>query len=338
MKGSILELYPQFTKLTDRRQQSEPVGSERRSGEDRRQSPRIVDPKLGVDLDRIQAKFKSFVHSTEQDKELEKAAFVALSPITPVRRISSLPDNVEDGNYSRAAGLVALAVVNLPEDTRDLKAAWKQITKGELPKYDYKEYQHPFSFLRGTLFEPLLRKMGNFGLWLCSNDRTMYDTKVGTWLKKIFKLKMDKEVAFTGRKIPWVIKNEAGNASSVILPLIAIKPIGNPLAKTIGRALLRIPKLSVIALFLLELPAVIKQTLKPKKLKSKITSGIKQIIKSLMNVTSILSGIGIGGAILARKGPAGSLVGMGIGSLLGIYISKQISRIIDKLTTYKQSN
>lgn len=338
MKGSILELYPQFTRLTDRRQQNIPVDSECRSREDRRQSPRVVDPKLGTDLNKIQDTFKSLVHNAEQNNELEKAAFVALSPITPVRRISSLPDNVEDGNYSRAAGLIALAIVNLPEDTRDLKAAWMQITKGELPKYDYKEYQYPFSFLRGTLFEPLLGKMGNWGLWLCNNDRTIYDTKVGEWFEKIFKFKMTNDAVFTGRKTPWVIKNEAGNVSSVILPLIAVKLSGNPLSKTIGKALLRIPKLSVLALLVLELPAIIKETLKPKSIKSKITSGVKQIIKSLINVTSIFAGIGIVGAILAIKGPAGSLAGMGIGSLLGIYISKQIAKIINKLTTYKQSN
>jgi len=330
MKGSILELYPQFTKLTDRRQQSEPVGSERRSGEDRRQSPRIVDPKLGVDLDRIQAKFKSFVHSTEQDKELEKVAFVALSPITPVRRISSLPDNVEDGNYSRATGLVALAVVNLPEDTRDLKAAWKQITKGELPKYDYKEYQHPFSFLRGTLFEPLLGKMGKFGLWLCEQDVPLYDTKIGSWLRKKLKFQME-DIMLTGRSCPWIVKDGTGKSVIKKIDITAFKLSGSSSAKTIGRALLRTSKIGAIVLLGLELPAIIKETIKPKDIQSKAISGIKQIIKSIINVTSILSGIGIGGAILTKRGPAGSLAGMGIGSLIGIYTSKQISKFLDKL-------
>ena len=334
MGNDILKLYPQFTRLTDRRQQSEPVDSERRSGEDRRQSQRIVDPELGDDLNKIQDTFQSFVHNTEQNKELEKAAFVALSPITPIRRISSLPDNVEDGNYSRAAGLVALAVVNLPEDTRDLKAAWKQISKGELPNYDYKEYQHPFSFLRGTLFEPLLGKMGKFGVWLCDQDLPLYDTKIGEWLEKIFKFELTDKQSI-GRLAPWMIKDETGNAILVNWDIKAIKLSGNTLAKTIGRALLRIPKISALILLGLELPAVIKEISKPKDFKSKITNGTRQIIKSIINVVSILAGIGIGGAILAKKGPAGSLTGMGIGSLGGIYISKQMTKFIDKITNRK---
>lgn len=325
LEDRILKLYSQFIPTTDRRQQQQPVEVERRN-RDRRQ--RTGDSRILADLD----KFKSFTNNSD----LRKDVITVLSPLAPVRRISSLPDNVDDGNYSRASGLLALAIVNLPEDTRDLKAAWNQITKGELPKYDYKEYQHPFSFLRGTLFEPFLGKMGNLGAWLCQQDVPIYSTKIGEYLEKIFKFKIVDSV-FTGREVPWVIKDEGGKPCLKKVDIMALRLDGSPLAKIIGKSLLRMPKISAVCLLLLELPAIIKEILKPKSLKSKAINGTRQSVKSIINVSSILSGIGIGGALLSKRGPAGSLVGMGIGSVIGVYTSKRISKFLDNLISNKKT-
>ena len=97
---------------------------------------------------------------------------------------------------------------------------------------------------------------------------------------------------------------------------------GSPIAKLTGRALLRIPVISVIALSALELPAIIKAFTREKSLKNNVISGSKQTAKSSINVVSILSGIGLAGAYFAKAGPIGSLLGMGIGSVAGSYVSR----------------
>ena len=68
-------------------------------------------------------------------------------------RINSIPDKLENKDYTPAMGLVSLAVLNGPEDLRDVFSAYKQI-KNKFPKpvtfhsgYDNKIAQHPFSFL-----------------------------------------------------------------------------------------------------------------------------------------------------------------------------------------------
>jgi hypothetical protein len=169
---------------------------------DRRSSARFGDSKLKTDIYQVQQTFKDFVEPAKEVKqeidrldkkrEARRVVFSALSPIVPVRRLSSLPDNIEDGNYERAAGLLALAAVNLPEDTRDLKSACKQIFKGELPKYDFKNYQTPFSFFRGTALEPVVNKMGKLGVKLLSFDKTLYSTKFGKFLRQ--KLNIDRYI------------------------------------------------------------------------------------------------------------------------------------------------
>jgi len=337
--NDILKLYPQFTKLTDRRQQSESVDSERRSGEDRRQSQRIVDPKLNPEITNVRNAFNNLICNTDQykntvkaldnitikDKETTKAVFAALSPITPVRRISSLPDNMEDGNYTRAAGIIGLAIANLPEDWRDIKSAGKQIFKGIKPDYDYKNYQHSFSFFRGTFLEPLLNLKGKYGeklsYFLKNTDKSLDDTKFGKLIGKIFKFKIDYEN-------PELIKRiEKSGEKKVIY---AYKIEGNFLARVIGKSLFRIPLLSVIALSLLELPKVAKTFTAKKNTDNRFKSGLMQTIKSGIYVTSMLANIGIFGALLAGFGPAGSLIGMGIGSIIGTKISQKLNTLIDK--------
>lgn len=352
MTDNLLRLYPtQSTSSPDRRQNAVPVELERRSGTDRRLEQRVnLSPDLKNDVkivknkfDEIYSVFKRYDSMSDFDyykalndkiknKEIRKTVFSILSPIVPFRRISSLPDNIEDGNYERAAGLVALAVVNLPEDTRDIGSALKQVLKGELPKYDYKEYQAPFSFFRGTALQPLVNKMGKVGEWLYSKDKTLYHTKFGEFLTKILKIDMS-DSKFTGRKVPNVVYDDKINKyMPKEVKIKAYKLNGKPFSKLVGRALLRIPIISVFTLSFLELPSIIKSFSKPKNTKNRVLEGTIQVLKSGINVVSILSGISLIGALFARRGPAGSLVGMGIGSVIGSSISKHIGKEINDLS------
>lgn len=352
MTDNLLKLYPkQPTLAQDRRQNSIPVELERRSGRDRRLEQRVnLSPDLKNDVksvknkfDEVYAAFKEYdsisdfdyykaLNDKAKNKEIRKTVFSVLSPIVPFRRISSLPDNIEDGNYERAAGIIALAVVNLPEDTRDIKSAAKQIFKGELPKYDYKEFQAPFSFFRGTALQPIVNKMGKVGEWLYSKDIPLYSTKFGKFLRKIFKIKTTDSVS-TGRLVPKVVFDDTiGKYVIENVEVDAYKIGGKPFAKLVGRALKRMPVISVFVLGMLEIPSIIKSFHKSKKSKDKVVDGTAQILKSGINVLSILSGIGLVGAFCARKGPAGSLVGMGIGSVAGAYLSKLAGNEINILT------
>ncbi|MDD3012379.1 MAG: hypothetical protein PHC34_01585 [Candidatus Gastranaerophilales bacterium] len=338
MVDNIFKLYPQYNQQSDRRQNNVPVNSERRSGERRQLQRPSIDIKLNQDINRTKDIFAPFlntphVEQTQKNKKntaFTKAIMAILSPIVPVRRISSLPDNIDDENYTRAAGLIGLAIVNLPEDTNDLKDAAKQVFKGKLPEYDYKNCQTEFSFFRGTVLQPIVNRMGKLGVKLYSFDKSLNNTKFGEYLSKIFKYEIDElNSEATERFVPKVILDKSGKPIVKDTQVFARKLQGKPFAKIIGRALLRTPIISVLALSLLELPSIIKKITKADGLKNKVKEGTVQGLKSSVNVSSILACIGIIGALFARKGPAYSLLGMGIGSVAGTYGSKYIQKEID---------
>jgi len=260
--------------------------------------------------------------------EISKGVFAALSPIVPIRRISSLPDNIKDGNYTRAGALVGLMAINLPEDSRDIGAAIKQVCKNQLPNYNYKEFQTPFSFFRGTLLEPLVNKMGKWGAKLHEFDKPLYDSKFGELCKKVFDFDM---VDYDGTKrfVPRVIQDETGKTVVKNLEVYAAKVEGSAIGKVVGNSLLRIPIISTLVLSAMEIPAIIKAFCKPESTKDKAINGSTQILKSSVNVSSILTGIGVFGSLLKGRGPVGSLIGMGLGSVAGAYASKEIGSKID---------
>ncbi|MEI8128386.1 MAG: hypothetical protein WCG95_02100, partial [bacterium] len=93
----------------------------------------------------------------DKGKSEDVSLFCALETIPPVRRAISIPDKIEHGEITSALGMASLALINLPEDLRDIKSALDQF-KGVEAKYKYKEYQHDFSFFRGTAIEGWLYK------------------------------------------------------------------------------------------------------------------------------------------------------------------------------------
>ena len=268
-----------------------------------------------------------------KNNKLTKEVLSVLSPIVPVRRISSLPDNIKDGNYTRAAGLVGLMTINLPEDTRDLAGAWKQFKTGEIPSY-YKDFQAPFSFFRGTFLEPLVNKMGKLGVKLHKADVPLYDTKFGELCQKVFKYDLSLDEIPTNRFVPKIVQDESGKTVIKSFEVYAKKVEGSALGKTVGNALLRIPYISALVLGAMEIPAIFKAFKKPAaSTKDRTINGGTQILKSSVNVSAILAGIGMFGYLLkGRGGPIGSLVGMGLGSIAGAYASKEIGNNLDSIS------
>lgn len=246
----------------DRRQNYVSVDVERRSGEDRRNN-----------------------------------AVQAFEAIPMVRRTISIPDSVNQGNIVPALGMASLALINFPEDCRDVKSAFKQL-RGAEPSYNNTKYQHPFSFFRGTAIEKWLHKHIDKGhkwaQWLYTNDVTLINTSFG---EKILNLLDSKLEDYAKTKI----KDFKGNY------LHAYSYSGNWFTKITARALQRTALLGLGIMCLLQIPRIIKSDNK-----------LKQTAKSAINVAGVTAGIGYGGAVGAKYGgAAGSLIGMGVGAILG---------------------
>lgn len=338
--------YYKIKSLADRRLQNIPVDTDNRTGSERRQNPRI--PQLSNDVFEIQDTFKEFItiknnlqanvnrldNAAQKKKEITKAAFSTLSPVIPFRRISSMPDNIQDGNYLRAVGLGAVALIMIPEDIRDVKDGWKQVRHGKMPLYDYKNCQTEFSFFRGSALQSIVNRLGNFGVKLHEWDKSLYRTKFGEIIRKILKIETIDESKSKGtkRKVPQVQLDEITEKPVIKeLDVLAHKLNGNFITKHIEAALFRTPVISVLALCLLETPAIFK-SINGQDIKEKIENTSKQLSKSFVYVFSITSGIAILGAYFNRKKAyAGSLFGMGLGSVIGGCVSKFIQ---DKIDTF----
>ena len=247
----------------------------------------------------------------DKSKSEDVGIFCALETIPPVRRAIDIPDKIQHGEITSALGMASLALINLPEDMRDINNALEQF-RGVKAKYEYKDYQHSFSFFRGTAIEKWLHKHVDAGKkwanWLIDNDKTLAQTSFG---EKILKLIKAEEKDF----ITTPIKNFKGIGAD------AIMYGGTKFAQLTGRALRRTTKLGVLALALLEVPKIINSVPKGET--------IEQTTKSAINVASITAGISYGGAIGAKHGGAiGSLVGMGLGAVLGSKLSNKIKQSI----------
>lgn len=261
-------------------------------------------------------KFPAIVDDCQQIKDRAENKpsndFVCVfEALPPVRRTLSIPDKIKHGEIATALGMSSLALINLPEDLRDIRSGYNQF-KGAKASYDYKNYQHNFSFFKGTAIEEWLHKHVDAGKkwanWLCENDRTLADTSLG---EKIITKMGAKESNFI--KTP--IKNFKGRN------IKAFSYGGSMFGKITARALRRTTVLGVGAMALLELPKFINAYKKDEI--------IKQTAKSAVNVASITAGIGYGGAIGAKYGGSiGSLVGMGVGAILGNKVSNKIQEAI----------
>ena len=251
------------------------------------------------------------------DKENKLSSIFDVCPI--FRRVERVPDKIEADDYIPAAGLVSLAVLNAPEDWRDMKSAYSQIKSGAegrhfTPSYDYKKAQHPFSFFRGTLLHkfvnPATSPCPKFAKWLLKNDTTLWDTK----LKQFVINKFDVKETPIDTKIENITSTKENPIYIRAKQFITKSPFGELTA----RAMTRTTKIGGAVLGGLEAAHLVKEI-------SDGENAIKSAAKSAISFTSSVAGIGYGGAIGAKHfGPVGSLVGMGLGAIAGNKISDLI--------------
>lgn len=274
---------------------------------------------------------QSNIYDCQPQKKKEEDDFnpvekTVVSSVAPARRLCDIPDMVRSGDTIAAIGLAGLTVVSLPEDCRDLKAAYNHSScvlrkKRISAPYNYHKYQHDFSFFRGTLLhEAMKRVKSERGKKIVDNlykaDITLYNTKFGKWVQNILGIE-------NGKNIKSSIKNLYGQEVSV--QKINVKKDFLGLKELTGRAMKRTSLLGLAFMGLLELPKIIKSITKGDDAQEKTKSFAKQVGKSSLNVFGVTAGMGYLGAIGAKKyGALGSLVGMGLGVIAGAGTSKWI--------------
>jgi hypothetical protein len=246
----------------------------------------------------------------------------ALEAIPTFRRTASVQDKLGNSDYLTTAGILGYTLVNIKEDIRDTVSAGKQI-RSKLdsnyhydPLYDRKNYQHDFSATRGMIGEkslynkvaegnPFAKKILELG------NQTIDDTKFGHFVNKVFK------ISEADRHKVDNIKNYNGRCARAFKFESSI--LGG---KTIARAMKRTTLLGVAVMGTLEVPKIISETKKGDSLLEHTENGAKQIIKSAGNVALTTAGIALGGTIGAQHlGATGSIVGMGLGAIMGSKMS-----------------
>lgn len=274
---------------------------------------------------------QSNMYDCQPQKKKEEDDFnpvekTVVSTVAPARRLCDIPDMVRSGDTIAAIGLAGLTVVSLPEDCRDLKAAYNHsscvLRKRRISApYNYHKYQHDFSFFRGTLLhEAMKRVKSERGKKIVDNlyksDITLYNTKFGKWVQNILGIE-------NGKNIKSSIKNLYGQEVSVQKIIVKKDFLG--LKELTGRAMKRTSLLGLAFMGLLELPKIIKSITKGDDAQEKTKSFAKQVGKSSLNVFGVTAGMGYIGAIGAKKyGALGSLIGMGLGVIAGAGVSKWI--------------
>lgn len=274
---------------------------------------------------------QSNMYDCQPQKKKEEDDFnpvekTVVSTVAPARRLCDIPDMVRSGDTIAAIGLAGLTVVSLPEDCRDLKAAYNHsscvLRKRRISApYNYHKYQHDFSFFRGTLLhEAMKRVKSERGKKIVDNlyksDITLYNTKFGKWVQNILGIE-------NGKNIKSSIKNLYGQEVSVQKIIVKKDFLG--LKELTGRAMKRTSLLGLAFMGLLELPKIIKSITKCDDAQEKTKSFAKQVGKSSLNVFGVTAGMGYIGAIGAKKyGALGSLIGMGLGVIAGAGASKWI--------------
>lgn len=244
----------------------------------------------------------------------------AFEAVPMYRRTVSLPDKLKDGDITTGLGMAALALIYFPEDCRDVIGAAKQVKsiftgKPYKGSYDYKNYQHSFSLIRGSSIDKLVHKNADAGKgwakWLLKNDKTLAETSLG---KGILKLTGGKETELVDTEIKDLKKAN----------VVAAKYEGNAFAKLTGRAMRRMTKLGLVALCALEVPKILKEMNKEND-----ANTCKQVAKSAINIATISAGVAYGGAIGSKYGKGlGSLVGMGAGAILGGVVSNTAQSVV----------
>ena len=251
----------------------------------------------------------------------ESSSNVIFEGLPMYGRINSIPDKLENKDYTPAMGLVSLAVLNGPEDLRDVMSAYKQIKDGFKDPhfhsgYDNKIAQHPFSFFRGTIMNDYLNPSSKdcpnpkAAAWIIRQDKTLWDTKLGNWVQKKLGIEVDEKVT--------QIQDIASTSVDKKLVLAKVFKTNNPFKDILARAMTRTPVLGVAAMGGIEAAHVAHEVKNGKNF-------FEESGKSLLTLGTTLAATGILGAIGAKHlGPTGSLAGIGLGAISGAAVSSTI--------------
>lgn len=244
-----------------------------------------------------------------------KPSDVAFEALPVYGRISSLQDKLDKKDYLPATGIATLAILNGPEEINDVMSAYKQIKNG-FPKpvsfhsgYDNKKAQHPFSFFRGTILHKYLNPLSEdcpnpkLASWLIKEDKCLWDTKFGKWIKK--KLNINRDFVRTNiEKIASTNENKKFVKANVFIT-------NNPFKDITARALTRTTKLGTLALAGIETAHVAHEVSNGKNF-------FEEASKSAITLGVTTATTGVLGAIGAKHfGPTGSLAGISAGALIG---------------------
>lgn len=315
-----------------------------------------TDPKLSSDIQAVRAsvlqfksdvdRFDSVTKNKNDDNKQNKinaqteVATASLSIIPFFRRFSSVDDAIKAHDTVKAVAKGFIALNNVPEDSRDVMNATKQIKsklKGEFINTIPNEYQSRFSFFRGTFLEPVLKKLvdsdneklNRIAFKIYDADKPLLDTKFGEKIQDLLGIKYVKNdfhyldrVNVYGRKVK------------------AYKIVGgNAFTRLLGRAMFRVPVIALGIAALLEIPNIVVGFSTGKDNKERAGNGGKQLVKSANTLTFITAGSAILGAIgAAKKGSVGSMVGIGLGSYLGTKAAKIVNEKIDNIGNNDQKS
>ncbi len=284
--------------------------------------PKEIDTALSRDikemkenLNFLSEKFDRFERSSKLDIA-EKALFVG-GVIPTVRRLNTIPKDLEEDNWQRPALLTGVAALSLPGDWREVRAAGEQLydafTNKTVSPIANSNLPHKLTLLKGTFLESLLKEYPR----LAKIDNTLYNTDFRKQLFNIFRIE---DPVITPKTIG---KN--------IVDAYDFK--GGFFKKLVGTSLLRVPILGLGLSLALEMPAIIKSARVEGSFTDKVKSVSKQVCKSLGFVGLMNGGMAIAGAaafiLLPGLGAAAALGGMAIGSVLGVMASKELNKHID---------
>ena len=232
--------------------------------------------------------------------------------IPVVGKISSVVDKIKDNDYIPASGIVSLALLNGPEDIREVISSYKQIKafvqgkKFDKP-YDYKKAQHPFSFFRGTLLNDYVNpfsekcKFPKIANRLLNWDKSLWDTEIGDWVKNKFNIDVEEiktEINDTiySKAFPKKVKAYYFHSQ-------------NKLGNLTARAMTRTPVIGLAFSGAMEAAHLIKEVKEGDNFFMELGKSTVRLVSSAMTT-------GYLGAIGSKFGPTGSLIGMGLGAVL----------------------
>lgn len=257
------------------------------------------------------------IHSEELSEFYHPVVFEGL-PV--VGKLNSVPEKMEDKNFLSAGILGSLAALNGPEELRDVFEAYKQIksmmtgTTYKAP-YNYKEYQHPFSFFRGTLLHNVLnpnnpknisKKLSTF---VVNKDKSFIETEIGQKFLKKTKIFVE-ETKTPIKDITYTYDNK--------VYVNAFKFMGkNSLNKFTARAMTRTPVIGLSVYGGLEGINACHEIKKGKDTATEIGKAAAR-----WSTSAIITGIC--GAAGSFVGPVGSLIGTSLGAILSAAVAKAI--------------